>query len=352
MVIGQNILQTEVLPYLERHAEGGLFLLIDSAVDQLHAERLAPLYASTSHERILRIAGGEASKTLASLERVWQWLLASGATRRALLVVIGGGVLTDLGGFAAATYMRGISSVHLPTTLLGMVDASVGGKTGIDLAGIKNIVGAFHEPLEVFIDTEWLHTLPLAELYSGYAELIKTALLDGPDLWRQILRIDDPQYLSSAEWGELIARAVAYKERIVAADPREAGLRRVLNLGHTVGHALEAYSHLHTPSRPLLHGEAIVIGLIVEAYLAVRRLGAERTTLRQLHSLARELYSPYHYTCRSYEELWRLMRHDKKNTASVVCITPIAPGQTGEVQLSSLDEIKEALDFYRETFGS
>lgn len=352
MVIGQDILRSEVVPFVCERGKNGLFFLIDSEVKRLHCERLTPLLSLTHPDCIYTITGGEAHKNLPTLEQVWQWLLRSGANRRSLLVVIGGGVATDLGGFAASTYMRGIRSVHIPTTLLGMVDASVGGKTGIDFSGVKNIIGAFHEPEEVFIDTEWLDTLPLSELYSGYAEVIKTALLDGPEPWRQILRIDDPQYLTPLEWAELIGRAVAYKERIVKVDPREGGLRKVLNLGHTVAHALEAYSHIHTPLRPLLHGEAVIIGLIVEAYLAVSRLGADRSTLRQLHALARELYSPYHYTCKSYEELWRLMQHDKKNVGSVVCIVPIEPGKAEELHLKNLEEVKEALDFYRETFGN
>lgn len=352
MVIGQDIIATKVSSYLEERAGEGLFFLIDRKVGELHEARLSPLFALSTPERCFFIGGGEAYKTLTILEQIWHWLLSSGANRRSLLVVIGGGVLTDIGGFAAATYMRGIRSIHIPTTLLGMVDASVGGKTGIDFAGIKNIIGAFHEPEEVFIDTDWLYTLPLSELYSGYAEIIKTALLDGPELWRRVLRLDDPQSLISEEWIELIGKAVAYKERIVRADLREGGLRRVLNLGHTVGHALEAFSHRATPENPLLHGEAVIIGLIVEGYLAVTRLGAERTMLSQLYALARELYSPYHYTCKSYEELWQLMQYDKKNDGSVLCIVPLAPGQISELRLKSVEEIKEALDFYRESFGN
>lgn len=354
MVIGYQILESRVLPLLREYSSGAIFILIDSEVERYHNEALAPLCQWVGPGHTLVIEAGEANKGLVGLEQIWSWLLGAGATRSSVLVVIGGGVLTDMGGFAAATYMRGIRSIHIPTTLLGMVDASVGGKTAIDFAGVKNVIGAFHVPEEVFVDVAFLDSLPLSELYSGYAEVIKTALLDGPDFWRRILRLDEPQALTSDEWVELITAAVAYKERITAADPRESGLRRVLNLGHTVGHALEAYSHTQTPSRPLLHGEAVIIGLLVETYLATVCLGADRTTLRQLHTLSRELYRPYHYTCKSYPELWRLMQHDKKNPGGgeVCCVVLLEPGKTVELRLRSLEELKEALDFYRETFGS
>lgn len=354
MLIGHQILESHVKPLLSNCARGSVYFLVDKAVMEHHRDYLATILALEDDSHCLSLESGEANKGLDSLQMIWTWLINNHATRKATLVIIGGGVLTDMGGFAAATYMRGIRSIHIPTTLLSMVDASVGGKTGIDFLGIKNIIGAFHAPIEVFIDVAFLCSLPLDELFSGYAEIIKTALLSGPELWQHVLCIGDPQGLSQEEWCELISDCVAYKERIVDADPQESGVRRVLNLGHTVGHAIEAYSHRVAKHRPLLHGEAVIIGLLVEGYLAVIHRGAERKTLRQLHSLCRTLYSPYHYTCKSYDELWSLMLHDKKNTTggTVDCIVLIKPGETENLTLSSIEEMKEALDFYRETFGS
>jgi 3-dehydroquinate synthase len=270
-----------------------------------------------------------------------------------VLILIAGGALLDLGGFAAATYMRGIRTVNVPTTLLAMVDASVGGKTGIDYHGIKNLVGAFHAPLEVFVDTSFLSTLPIEELLSGYGEVIKHATLMGKEAWQEILHIGDPAGLMDDEWEALIAKSVAYKSSIVEADPTEQGLRRILNVGHTVGHALEAYSHTNTFRRALPHGEAVVFGLLIESYITSLIKGTDRTYIRQLMHLARELYAPFFYTCKDYPELLRLMRHDKKNTSGkIVLMGILEPGKVEAIELEGEEKIKEGLDFLRETFGN
>lgn len=353
MVIGHHIVENRIVPHLQSMACDSIYLLIDAQVDNLHGEALAPLKELTTTERHLSLASGEANKHIDSVQLIWQWLMHSRASRRSVLVIVGGGTLTDMGGFAAATYMRGIRTVNIPTTLLGMVDASVGGKTAIDFGGIKNLVGAFHEPEAVFLDIAFLDTLPLDELYSGYAELIKTALLDSKEFWREILRIQDPQHIEIEDWIRLIEQAVAYKKRIVEADPTEQDLRRVLNLGHTVGHALEALSHSSDKHRTLLHGEAIIVGMIVEIYAGVVQAGADRDILRQLHTLCRELYSPFHYTCKDYPEIIRLMRSDKKNRQDeIVAIGLRRVGEPITLNLSDPDIIKDALDFYRESFGN
>ncbi|MCQ2331285.1 MAG: 3-dehydroquinate synthase, partial [Paludibacteraceae bacterium] len=183
---------------------------------------------------MLALTVSESIKTLATVQTIWDWLLDHHATRRTLLVCVGGGVITDLGGFAAATYRRGIDYINVPTTLLAMVDAAVGGKTGFDYRGLKNSIGVIREPLETIILPEWLQTLPSKELLSGYAELIKTALLDNNVMDLTALLKDDLR-----NWEPYITQAVEVKKRIVAEDPTEQGLRKVLNLGHTIGHALE-----------------------------------------------------------------------------------------------------------------
>lgn len=353
MVIGHRMLERSILPYLQALPHDALYLLIDECVARLHDHWLAPLKALLPSAHILSIASGEANKNISSLETIWRWLIGARASRQSVLIIVGGGALTDLAGMAAATYMRGIRTVNISTTLLGMVDASVGGKTAIDLAGVKNIVGAFHTPEEVFLDVSFLETLPEAELYSGYAELIKTALLDGQDFWHTILKAGDPINLSHTDWIDLIERAVQYKEHIVEADPTEQGIRRVLNLGHTVGHALEAYSHSCRRMKPLLHGEAVMVGLIVEMYLCIVLREADRTTFSQLRRLYRELYSPAHYICKDYPELIGLMRSDKKNRGGTIAIIGLLqPGETCDLELTDEELLKEALDFYRETFGS
>lgn len=352
MVIGTNIIEHKLAPYLQGLACDAIYLLIDECLQQFHPSKLETLQALTSPERALSLEVSEPMKSLSTLEKLWQWLSDARASRSSILVIVGGGVLTDIGALAAATYMRGIRVVHVPTTILGMVDASIGGKSAIDFAGVKNLIGAFHHPLEIFIDTDFIDTLPLEELYSGYAEVIKYGMLIGGDLWRNILRLGDPQMLSSDEWQQLIGQCACYKESIVAQDPHESGLRRVLNLGHTIGHALEAYSIASPKHRHLTHGEAVIVGLIVETYIGVLRLGGSRDLLRSLVYLARELYPQFVYVCRDYPALLKLMRQDKKaNQHEIVMMIALEAGHIEELRLTDDKAIKEGLDFYRETFG-
>ena len=249
--------------------------------------------------------------------------------------------------------MRGIATVYVPTTLLAMVDASVGGKTAIDFLGIKNLIGSFHPAHEVIVDIDFLRTLPLEELLSGYGEVVKHATLMGGEAWREVCHIGDPVGLMDDEWQALIEKSIAYKASVVEADPTERGLRRILNIGHTVGHALEAYSHQNEFRRTLPHGEAVVFGLLIESYITMCQRGTSKEYIRQLMTLARELYSPFFYTCKDYPELLRLMRHDKKNSAGTITLMGvIEPGNIEAVEVADEGVIKEGLDFLRETFGS
>lgn len=332
-------------------ASDAIYILLDEEVLLLHQEMLSPILQQ-AHAH-LSLPAGEDSKTPQELQRLWLWLSENSASRESLLVVIGGGSLTDLGGFVASTYMRGIRAVFVPTTLLAMVDASLGGKTGIDFAGVKNLIGAFHPPTEVIIAPLFLETLPLDELYSGYAELIKTALLSGDELWQELLQLGDPQGYSTHDWTRLISRTGAFKEQIVAQDPKErTGLRRILNLGHTIGHALEAWS-MTKPHRHLPHGNAVLIGLIVETYMSVRLFGGNKRILRQLLSLAQAYYPYCAYTCHDYPQIINLMRRDKKNNHRGLSFVLLKDeGVTEDYQTQDESIITEALDFYRESFGN
>lgn len=354
MIIGTQILDRKLPSVAEGLACDRLFILLEERVSELHPELIPRLSASLSEPpTTLILPGGEESKTTERLGALWAWLSEGGATRRSVLVAIGGGAFLDLGGFAASTYMRGIRTVYVPTTLLSMVDASVGGKTAIDFLGVKNLIGSFHPASEVLVDIDFLRTLPIEELLSGYGEVIKHATLMGTDAWREVLRIGDPMGLMDEEWQALIEKSIAYKSSVVEADPREQGLRRILNIGHTVGHALEAYSHTHPSLRTLPHGEAVVFGLLIESYITSLIKGNDRTYIRQLMALARELYSPYYYTCKAYPELLRLMRQDKKNTRGAITIMGvIAPGEIVPIELEDEGLIRQGLDFLRETFGN
>lgn len=353
MIIGTQILARELPSLLEGKARERVFIVVEEQVSELHPD-LHPQLQEILPTAVMRtLRGGEACKTTESLGLLWTWLSEEGATRRSTLVLIGGGALLDLGGFAASTYMRGIETIYVPTTLLSMVDASVGGKTAIDFLGVKNLIGSFHPASEVIVDIDFLRTLPLEELLSGYGEVIKHATLMGGDAWREVCRIGDPVGLMDEEWQMLIEKSIAYKTAVVEADPKEQGLRRILNIGHTVGHALEAYAYQNEFRRTLPHGEAVVLGLIIESYITMCQIGGNKEYIRQLMTLARDLYSPFFFTCKDYSELLRLMRCDKKNAAGTITIMGVvAPGDIQPVELTDEAKIKEGFDFLRETFGS
>ncbi len=353
MIIGTQILARELPSLLEGKARERVFIVVEEQVSELHPD-LHPQLQEILPTAVMRtLRGGEACKTTESLGLLWTWLSEEGATRRSTLVLIGGGALLDLGGFAASTYMRGIETIYVPTTLLSMVDASVGGKTAIDFLGVKNLIGSFHPVSEVIVDIDFLRTLPLEELLSGYGEVIKHATLMGGDAWREVCRIGDPVGLMDEEWQMLIEKSIAYKTAVVEADPKEQGLRRILNIGHTVGHALEAYAYQNEFRRTLPHGEAVVLGLIIESYITMCQIGGNKEYIRQLMTLARDLYSPFFFTCKDYSELLRLMRCDKKNAAGTITIMGVvAPGDIQPVELTDEAKIKEGFDFLRETFGS
>ena len=353
MIIGTQILARELPSLLEGKARERVFIVVEEQVSELHPDLYPQLQEILPTAVMRTLRGGEACKTTESLGLLWTWLSEEGATRRSTLVLIGGGALLDLGGFAASTYMRGIETIYVPTTLLSMVDASVGGKTAIDFLGVKNLIGSFHPASEVIMDIDFLRTLPLEELLSGYGEVIKHATLMGGDAWREVCRIGDPVGLMDEEWQMLIEKSIAYKTAVVEADPKEQGLRRILNIGHTVGHALEAYAYQNEFRRTLPHGEAVVLGLIIESYITMRQIGGSKEYIRQLMTLARDLYSPFFFTCKDYPELLRLMRCDKKNAAGTITIMGVvAPGDIQPVELTDDAKIKEGLDFLRETFGS
>jgi 3-dehydroquinate synthase len=254
---------------------------------------------------VVEVVAGEASKSLATYESVLRELARLGLDREATLFALGGGVVGDLGGFAAHTYMRGIRLVQLPTSLLAMVDSSVGGKVGLDLPEGKNLVGGFLQPAAVIADTAWLDTLPDRELSCGLAEVIKMGLLAGGDYYRALELLPaalerDPEALEA-----LILHAVGFKARVVAEDEREGGLRAILNYGHTVGHALEAAAGYE-----LLHGEAVALGMLAAAELSYRRYGAD---LRSEHRrLLRAANLPEDLPELDAESVLEAMRRDKK----------------------------------------
>lgn len=281
----------------------------------------------------------EENKSLETVSRIWDFLFEHAITRRGLLICIGGGALTDMGGFAAATYKRGMSYINVPTTLLAMIDAASGGKTGINYRGIKNSIGAFAAPRATILCPEWLSTLSPQQFLSGFAEMLKTGLIDGQALWNGLLQYDLDK-MDTASLSPLIADCMAVKQRIVAQDPQENGIRKVLNFGHTFGHALER--KMQVP-----HGYAVLYGMIAELYLSVTRLGCPREPLQQLTRLMLQYYGKPKCKCSDRDQLLALMQQDKKNeqAAQINCTLLQAVGTPLINQSISASDANEALDY-------
>ena len=288
---------------------GQLFVLTDSHT-MVHC---LPILADSIGQipyHLLTIEAGEQSKNLASVQLVWDFLLKHHATREAVLINLGGGMITDLGGFAAATYMRGIRFLNIPTTLLAMVDASSGGKTGFDYQGIKNVIGTFTPPLTTLIHPQFLRTLPATELLSGFAEMLKHGLITSATHWQELLRWNIHEQ-DIATLAPLIADSIAIKQQIVSDDPYEKNIRRTLNFGHTIGHAIEA-AYLQQGLQSY-HGHCVLWGMVAEVYLSVVHAGCPRDVLTMLTHLMVEHYGRPQCNCQQQGLLLEWMRHDKKN---------------------------------------
>lgn len=297
----------------------------------------------------ITIGAGDVHKTLETLASVWQILSDKGASRHSLLINLGGGMVTDLGGFAAATFKRGFAYINVPTTLLAMVDASVGGKTGINFNGLKNEVGVFAPADSVLIETEFLRSLDAQNFFSGYAEMLKHGLISNEAHWAELLNFNtdliDYKYLK-----KLVGESVQVKENIVEQDPFEHGIRKALNLGHTVGHAFESLALAE--NRPVLHGYAVAWGIVCELYLSHLKTGFPKEKMRQTIQFIKENYGSFTFDCKQYEQLYALMLHDKKNTAGVINFTLLKEiGDISINQTADKNQIFGMFDFYRECMG-
>ena len=371
-IIISNNIEHDLATAVAESEHDRVFVLTDDTTHECCLPKVAALLAQYDAVPIT-IAHGDQHKTLAALGDVWTALQQGGATRHSLLINLGGGMITDLGGFAAATFKRGIKFINIPTTLLAMVDAAVGGKTGINFGGLKNEIGAFADARFVIINTCFLDTLDAENLCSGYAEMLKHALISDERMWAEHVNFDLSQP-DLAELQRMVAESIAVKERIVAEDPHEHGIRKALNFGHTIGHALEEFALQQAggavvstaptnqttggavvstapEKRPLLHGYAVAFGLIGELYMSARKVGFSTERLHQTARFIRENYAQTEFTCNDYPTLLNLMRHDKKNTSGVINFTLLH--NIGDIRINQTatdEEIREALDFIRECY--
>jgi 3-dehydroquinate synthase len=295
---------------------------------------------------LISIQAGDENKNINSALEIWKYLSENGANRKSLMINLGGGMITDIGGFTASTFKRGIRYINVSTTLLGAVDAATGGKTGINFSGLKNEIGIFAPADSVLINVDFFRTLDDKNIRSGYAEMVKHALIDTKEEWENVLKFD----LETIDFGELkslLERTIRIKERIVKKDPLEANIRKALNLGHTFGHAFESWSY--KTDKPALHGYAVMWGLICELYLSIIKLDFPKEELLRLKYLVKEYYGAFEFSCKEYESLYELMTHDKKNDSKEINFTLLAGiGDIHINQTATKEEIFECFDYYRE----
>ena len=313
-------------------------------VDEKTQKHCLPLIQHVLPSKYIKILipSGEDNKTLLTCEKIWSVMTKAKMDRHSLVINLGGGVIGDMGGFCASTYKRGIDFIQIPTTLLSQVDASVGGKLGIDFHGLKNHIGVFQLPKLVLIDPAFIHTLPQRQKLSGYAEIIKHCLIRDSEKWQEISQLDFDQ----VDLADLITHSVNIKQTIVTEDPKEKGLRKILNFGHTLGHAMETYL-LALGKRAVLHGEAIAAGMITEAFLAYNRNMLELSELENIESFIFSTYGRIQIKSSEIPAIIQLTAQDKKNKGSEIRFSLLTGiGDCGYDIPVSKSEMKKALEYY------
>ena len=341
----------EIDPYLsiaEKINSGkfsSIFVLVDENTEKFCLELFIKKSDIKSFNKII-ISSGEENKNIDTCISIWDQLNSFKADRKSLLINLGGGVLTDIGGFAASTYLRGIEFINIPTTLLGMVDAAHGGKTGIDFKQLKNQIGVFNEPLEVLLDDEYLKTLSKEEFINGYAEVVKHSLLtDKPDLtFNSLIKLDlfkDSDYI--------INSYSLVKNEIVESDKYESSIRKILNLGHTIGHAVESYSHISDKVVDLKHGQAIVIGIITELYISHKKFNFPLKDVVTVKEHLKNYFSLIQLEEDDIMNIYDLMVYDKKNEGSKINFVLLKEiGKPVIDQIVNKDLFIESFEFYNE----
>lgn len=295
---------------LVRDAYSKIFVMADSNTAQHCLPQFLQQLATETEIEIIEIEPGEENKTIDTCTGVWRALAELGADRKSIMINVGGGMVTDLGAFVASTFMRGIDHVNVPTSLLAMVDASVGGKTGVDLDNLKNHVGVFSTPKAVIIDVNFLETLPQEEMRSGLAEMLKHGIIADRNYWNNFT---DMNGLTTDDLLALIHRSIEIKNEIVLADPKEQGVRMLLNFGHTLGHAIESYFLGNHEKQTLLHGEAVAIGMLLESYLSVEKGTLAIEEYREIKEVVSSIFPIVEFTLDDIENIIQLLAHDKKN---------------------------------------
>lgn len=300
-----------------------IFVLVDEHSNEYCLPHFLAQVATELRIEVIEINSGENSKNIETCVQIWNVLTELGADRKSVVINLGGGVVTDIGGFVASTFKRGIDFVHVPTTLLAMVDAAIGGKNGVDLGNLKNQIGVINAPKIIIVDSGYLETLPKNEMRSGLAEMLKHGLVHDRTYWQSLSNL---QALDFDDFDALIYRSIVIKNTIVMKDPTENGIRKALNFGHTLGHAIESYFLSHDHKNRLLHGEAIAAGMILESYLSWQKNLISEQEYSEIKQTINDLFERISFDIDDLEQIHQLLIHDKKN-------------EYGTIQFALLDSI-------------
>ena len=309
--------------HLKENKYSNLFIIVDSKTNELCLPQFLGYLETELTIEIIEFDAGEAHKNIETCIQIWNVLTKLGADRKTLIINLGGGVVTDLGGFVASTFKRGVDFINIPTTLLAMVDASVGGKNGVDLGNLKNQIGVINVPKMVLIDTKYLETLPKNEMRSGLAEMLKHGLIYDKNEWEKFL---DLKSIDFVDFDGFIFRSVSIKNEIVIQDPTEKNIRKALNFGHTLGHAIESYFLESENKTTLLHGEAIAAGMILESYISKEKNLITTADYLQIKSTIKSIFEDIQFEENDLKPIIELLIHDKKN-------------EYGSIQFALLDGI-------------
>ncbi len=289
---------------------------------------------------VIQIASGERNKNLSTCEFIWDQMTKLGMSRQSVLINLGGGVIGDMGGFAASTYKRGIPTINIPTTLLSMVDASIGGKLGVDFQGLKNHIGLFKDPMAVIIVPDFLKTLPQNQLTSGFAEILKHALISDLDYWKNVSQLN----IDTADWSHIIEQSISIKNTVVNEDPNENGRRKILNFGHTFGHAIESY--FFESDQPLLHGEAIAIGMVLESHISMQLGWINENELEEIKNVVKKYFQ--FPKLPPIEQVVAFLRQDKKNQQDLLLFSLIEGLGKCKYDIKvELPALRLALNYYK-----
>jgi 3-dehydroquinate synthase len=343
-IIYSHLIEKELKIWIEKYPKGKVFLATEETVDKIWVSKLDDFFVSNGIKKVV-IPAGENNKRIESVAKIWKFLSENGSDRKSLLINIGGGMLTDLAGFAASTFKRGVDFLNVPTTLLSQVDASVGGKTGINFSGFKNEVGTFKEPVAVIINTDFLKTIDRENFISGFAEMIKHGLIYSLKHLSE-LKDFDFENINYELLQEIIEHSVNVKVYFVSNDPTEQNIRKALNFGHTAGHAFESLAM--EQNRPILHGCAVAFGMIAELFLSVKKCDFPSNSLNELTNWLIKIYGKFEIQESDFNRLYELMTHDKKNESGRINFTLIP--EIGEIKINQNCEkelIFEALKYYR-----